>query len=84
MELLSARDGRRECLGSMVICNDGTSEKPRLGNYEVRTVPKNYNPKMFGLAELPKGSRLTRVVNHARLAKSVWSLVRKALEQMDY
>ncbi len=74
VHLVSAITGRTTTLGQMSITNDGTSNDPKRGSYEVEVYRKG----------TLKVQRAGRVENHARLALSVWSLVAKALKSVRF
>ena len=57
-------------IGRMTITNDGTSDNPRRGNYDVRTMRR-------GTTDVIQQEK--RVENYPRLSYSVWELVRRAL-----
>ena len=62
-------------LGTLEIANDGTGTRER-GNYRVWT-----RAKAKGLGRVVRNGE---VGNHPRLRQPVWSLVRKALENLRY
>lgn len=75
IELHSARTGKVTQLGEMHLSNDGKTvkENHRRATYRVELLKKPDFKKTF------KG---TVVENWARLDKSVWQLVHKALDQI--
>lgn len=70
IELHSAITSKVSELGRLEIYNDGTGTKQR-GNYGVRKIGKR--GRLLGAA---------RVENHARLSRSIFNLIRKALEAL--
>lgn len=81
IELHSAITGEVTEIGQMIICNDGTSRDPRVGNYDVRLgrrdvadIHKNYHDP------LRQGS----VVGHRRLSRPIWDLLAKALSSVGF
>lgn len=73
IELLSARTGKTTELGRMHISNDGTSDDPKKGNYNIELMRKG---------TLNKVLKKTRIDNWAKESYSVWKLLQKALNQL--
>lgn len=71
IELHSARTGKVTELGRMQICNDGTSDSPKRGDYEV---------SLFRKGSTTKVQRKGLVHDYPRLSYTIWELVRRALE----
>lgn len=81
VELISARhQGLRQVLAAVEICNDGKSDNPNFGDYEVRSL------RGRGRAQLSKRitQRSGRVERHARHREHILNLVAKALANMGY
>lgn len=76
VELWKWGDERRATeLGRLLIDNRGDhAEQPRRGNYRVRLLRKGSRTAVRRTAE---------VLDHARLSKDIWNLLRKALEALD-
>lgn len=70
VELWSAITGKITEIGRMRISNEGTSSNPRRGDYKVKLMRRGNGTKV---------QREGEVKNHARLSKSIWTLVSKAL-----
>lgn len=70
IELHSAVTGKMTELGRLKIVNDGTGTKDR-GNYNVTKIGKN--------GRVLSGAR---VEDHPRLSRSIFNLIRKALEAL--
>jgi hypothetical protein len=93
VELWSAISGKVTDLGTVCIDNTGVSQKGTRGDYRARSYRKG-TWKRFGgylhprqawaLVRNTKPSRTGEVTNHPRKSAPIWSLVRKALESMDY
>lgn len=82
IELHSAITGKVTELAKAIICNVGGTRTK--GNYEARAYRKGAPMPRTSEELNSKAIRSGRVEGHQRLAKSVWVLVRKALEAMDY
>lgn len=80
VELWSAITGRVTEIARMEICNSGTSDSPKRGDYAVRTL-RGRSAAQFSKSVV---NRAGRVMNHARLSLHVWHLVAKALTAMKY
>lgn len=79
IELHSAITGQVSELGRMIIANDGTDRSHTTGNYNVRLGRKGVvdNSEIYN-----KPQRKGKVLNHRRLALSIWVLVAKALKSV--
>lgn len=77
VELISAIDGRREVLGTMIIANDGKQEDPRLGDYDVKVGNKRDVGNLRAVYHQPQ--RTGRLERYPRLAYNIWRLVSRAL-----
>lgn len=78
IELISAQDGRRETLGVMDICNDGTGAHHR-GNYDGVLHRKGVKP---GNHPSSINTRRGRVENWPRKSYVIWRLVLRMLRAM--
>lgn len=67
-------------LARMEICNDGTSDNPRRGNYQAWTKRGRSKEALDTGAK----HRLARLVNWPRLDKHVWYMVGTILMKMGY
>lgn len=75
IQLESAISSTRDAhLGTLIIANDGTSKNLARGNYQVMMFGKTGRHPI----------RRARVENHARNAHPVGTLIRKALEALNY
>lgn len=72
VELHSAITGEVRTIAKAEIANEGTGSKT-VGNYTARFMGRRGTVNRIG-----------HVTGHRRLALSVWSLIRKALEGVDY
>lgn len=80
VELHGAVSGTVTQVGRMIICNDGTVEDPRRGNYDVYLLRKNR--QQISRQAVERASRKGRVENHPRLSQPVWRLISKALKSV--
>ena len=79
VELHSAVTGEVKLLQQAIISNDGTSLLPDVGNYEVRLGHEGED----NIKEVWENPRLEgKVDNYLRMEEDVWSLVRKAIEEV--
>lgn len=80
VELYSAITGQKTELARMVIANDGMSETPNLGNYDIRTL------RGRSQSELDRGvvHKSGKIMRWPRLRKHVWNLVSASLTDMGY
>jgi hypothetical protein len=80
VELHSAVTREITTLSTMVITNDGTSETPLYGNYNVYVGRKSGDVSYSRLRQIVRRPmRYGRVEGHNRLRYNVWVLVAKAL-----
>lgn len=75
VELHSAITGEVTELARMHISNDGTSNKPSIGNYRVATLRA---------PAFRRHQRESDVANYRRKTRPVWDLVALALSRMGY
>ena len=68
-------------IGRMIIANDGTSDSENIGHYDV-WVGKRGDDDDDLVHDKPV--RTGRVEKHARISKSVWVLIKKALDAAGY
>lgn len=80
VELDSAVTGQRTELAKMAIANDGTSQSPTVGHYEVRVGRKGQTLKQLWNAPQRRG----QVKHWPRQSKHVWYLIVRALEEAGY
>ena len=59
-------------IGRMEIVNDGSSQDPKRGNYDVRLFRRGSN----------KILRDGKIEDHARKSATIWKLVRKAIDSV--
>ena len=79
VELHSAITGEVTMLRQMLIANDATSSDPEIGNYVVRLG----KAKQTDIKDTWENPRKTgEVKGHRRQGLDVWSLVRKAIEEV--
>lgn len=81
VELHSAVTGQVTEIGKMIISNDGTSNDPDVGSYDVR-LGRRGDTDIMKVYHHPQ--REGRVVGHQRLKKPVWALVSRALASVGF
>lgn len=80
VELWSAITGQRSQLAKMHICNEGTSDNPRVGNYRATT----FVGRDEGALSRGTVSKIGTFGGWRRLDYHIWNLVRRALEECGY
>jgi hypothetical protein len=76
IELHSARTGKVTELGRMLITNDGTSDNPDRGNYDIKLGRKGQDST---LEVYQKPFKIARIENYPRKSYPVWELIKRAV-----
>lgn len=80
VELHSAKTGNVTEIGTMLLANDGTSDDPAVGNYDVWLGGKAHKGRKFAIRKKPL--RTARVEGYRRKSNVIWKLVKRAVEAL--
>ena len=88
VELHSARTGKVENIGELIIANDGRGSASR-GNYDGWILRRGGKGALYNrFRDIIKGRRKAvrtgRVEDYAREENTIWYLIAKMLKAMDY
>lgn len=75
VELHSALTGKVTEIGRMTISNVGLSKDKKLGDYAVKLMRRGSTTTV---------QKVGQVLQHRRLAESIWSLVSKSLQSVGF